>query len=105
MGIDQPKVTKPFFNALENYSWPGNIRELINVIERSLILTNGTLTPDLLEFQNEKLTRKTVLLEEVELDHIKNVLDSCKGNKRQAAKILGVSIATLYRKLNAKEEE
>jgi len=105
MGIDPPKVTKPFFNALENYSWPGNIRELINVIERSLILTNGTLTPDLLEFQNEKLTRKTVLLEEVELDHIKNVLDSCKGNKRQAAKILGVSIATLYRKLNAKEEE
>lgn len=95
-----------FLQKLENYSWPGNIRELKNIIERSVILSNGdTLTSDVLPYemqhQPEKNTKSmsAFSMQSVEKLHIQKVLNYTKGNKAEAARLLEIGIATLYRKL------
>ena len=91
-----------------SYTWPGNVRELQNAVERAAVLSGGgvvkpehlparMLDPDFAARHVETLTPQT--LAEVELEYIKKVLRSVQGNKAQAAKILGVSKATLWRKL------
>jgi transcriptional regulator with PAS, ATPase and Fis domain len=94
---------------LQLYSWPGNIRELKNVLERSLIGAHGgaiqpseligaTRTPD--EGRPRERPSETVIatLEEVERRHIIHALERFSGNITQAARALGVSISTLKRK-------
>ena len=99
MEMPVPKITAGYLNALSAYAWPGNVRELINVIERSLILSSGLLTVDLLELSEARKAENTQYLEDFELNHIKYIVQECNGNKRKAAKMLGIAIATLYRKL------
>ncbi|NTE05765.1 sigma-54-dependent Fis family transcriptional regulator [Agrobacterium tumefaciens] len=94
-----PKVTPAFLKALTVYSWPGNVRQLINVIERSLILCSGVLNVELLELDDDSKLKNSSSLGNFELSHIKYVFEECNGNKRKAAKLLGISISTLYRKL------
>jgi DNA-binding NtrC family response regulator len=96
---------------LQNYTWPGNVRELRNVIERSVILTQSdTIHPEHLpqELRDggrlpipEKTFLGTLSLEEMEKIHISEVLNSVKGNKSQAAKVLNISRSTLREKLKA----
>jgi two-component system NtrC family response regulator len=100
-------IEADFLQKLENYSWPGNIRELKNVIERSVILSNGdTLTPDVLPYeiqhQPEKATKSmsAFSMQSVEKLHIQKVLNYTKGNKAETARLLEIGIATLYRKLD-----
>lgn len=97
-----------FLEKLKKHSWPGNIRELKNVIERAVILSEGPvlteehLPGDLSQRYTEKeLTPINTLidLESVEKNHIRNVLNQTKGNKIKAASLLKIGIATLYRKL------
>jgi len=91
---------------LTAYTWPGNIRELKNIIERAVILAEGdTITPDLLppEFHKQpsplgNLSAESPL-KEVERAHIKKVLQRVDGNKTKAAEILGIGTSTLYRKI------
>jgi two-component system, NtrC family, response regulator AtoC len=93
------------------YPWPGNVRELKNVIERAVILTpDDTLHPDHLPIELKEGGRSPVpergsmgkmSLEEMEKMHIDQVLQSVKGNKSQAAKILNISRSTLREKLKA----
>lgn len=107
--------------ALMEYDWPGNVRELENVLERSVILTNDEFIrpKDLVlparflanapisSSYNEKIGT-AISLEEVEKEHIKGVLAGTKWNKNLAAKILGISLKTLYTKIHQfalKEEE
>lgn len=99
-------ISDDFLQKLENYSWPGNIRELKNVIERSVILNNGdTLTADVLPYemqhQPEKATKSmsAFSMQSVEKLHIQKVLNYTKGNKAETARLLEIGIATLYRKL------
>lgn len=99
-------VTDDFLLKLENYSWPGNIRELKNVIERSVILSNGdVLTSDVLPYemqhQPEKATKpmSAFSMQSIEKLHIQKVLNYTKGNKAETARLLEIGIATLYRKL------
>ena len=103
----------PFNHAeitrLQSYPWPGNVRELRNVIERSLLL--GKLPSeccneaDVSQHANESPDSKghgyplDWSLENVEKQHILQVLDSTQGNKSEAARRLGVSRKTLERKL------
>jgi DNA-binding NtrC family response regulator len=98
--------------VLCKYDWPGNIRELANVLERAQILANGeTITTDDLP-DNIVHSPTTVhapadvapsqsqqpdVLEQVERRHVMDVLRKHRGNKVQAAKALGVSRRTLYR--------
>jgi DNA-binding NtrC family response regulator len=107
------KIDPEFINRLKKYSFPGNIRELKNIIERSVILTDSNvLEADVLpkEFRNGnsnanilqntlETTRPNLSLAEMEKHHIKRVLDFCEGNKTKAAEILGIGVATLYRKI------
>ena len=99
-------ITDDFLLKLESYSWPGNIRELKNVIERSVILSSeNILTSDVLPYemqhQSEKPTKSmsAFSMQSVEKLHIQKVLNYTKGNKAETARLLEIGIATLYRKL------
>jgi len=106
--IDKPalKMDAGFLKKLEQYRWPGNIRELKNIIERSVILAgNENLTSSLLPFdiQIEANTSADTLsafsMASMEKLQILKVLNYTKGNKAEAARLLEIGITTLYRKL------
>jgi len=106
IGRPSPTISAAYHEALQHYHWPGNVRELKNVIERSVILNEGpTLSPDTLPhpFKQNPAHSNTELLELAELEkrHILQVLDRAGGNKTEAARLLGVAITTLYRKLES----
>jgi len=84
-------------SALLRYAWPGNIRELQNVIERAVILSGGTIEPGLLnlELPKEPKAPAVGLLRETERETISKVLADVGGNRKKAAKALGISIRTL----------
>ncbi len=96
---------------LLNYSWPGNIRELRNVMERAVALTrhNQIVVEDLPDRIRNFQTRQFLIdgtdptellpLETIERRYIQHVMDSVEGNKSTAARILGLDRKTLYRKL------
>jgi DNA-binding NtrC family response regulator len=98
-----PEIDERFFKLLNQHKWNGNIRELKNVIERVIILMDEPLlTPKLLpyEFQNGGYYDLVALdLDSVEKHHIRRILKYAKGNKSEAARILGIGLATLYRKI------
>ncbi len=95
-------ITEEYMDKLKTLSFPGNIRELKNIIERSVILASSAqLTVDLLseEYQNQMPADPESSLESVEKKHILKVLAEHNGNKTRTAKSLGIGTVTLYRKL------
>ncbi|WP_432710229.1 sigma-54-dependent transcriptional regulator [Pedobacter sp.] len=103
------KVNKPPFNIDEKFStllvghnWKGNIRELKNVMERVVILADSNLlTADLLpyEFHDETPGLDPLNMQAMEKQHINKVLNYAKGNKTETARLLGIGLTTLYRKI------
>ncbi|MEJ2055246.1 MAG: sigma-54 dependent transcriptional regulator [Calditrichaceae bacterium] len=106
------KISTEIMETLENYDWPGNIRELEHVVERLIILsTKKSPTPDMLPTELKESYRRFVYnepgedntkispLKDIEEEHIRKILNHCHGNKREAARILGIGLKTLYRKL------
>jgi two-component system NtrC family response regulator len=98
--------TPDFLEKLEAYNWPGNVRELKNIIERAVILSdNGELDASLLPYEFDAVTAKPAGnlsafdLSSVEKLHIQRVLNHSGGNRAEAARLLNIGIATLYRKL------
>jgi DNA-binding NtrC family response regulator len=90
--------------ALQAYSWPGNIRELRNVIERALLLSDGDrLTADrlaeLVAPGPAAAPRHRLTLVDAERRHIAAILREEKGNVAQAAQVLGLSRSALYQKI------
>ena len=100
-GEQKPEIEPQAMKALRAYRWNGNVRELRNVIERTLVLADEGLIRlrDLPEEIAASLQRPTVLptLEEVEKQHIKKVLQFA-DDYRHAAEILAIDQATLWRK-------
>ncbi len=99
-----PQVSGAAMRALQAYAWPGNIRELSNVLERAALLCDGDwVEPAHLPFAAQEGGADTDLLREVldrcERAHIQRTLARCKGDKVQAADALGVHLATLYRRI------
>jgi len=100
-------LSKVLIEKLEAYNWPGNIRELKNVIERAVILCdNNELDETLLPYDIQNLqplksnqTLSAFDLSSVEKLHIQRVLNHTHGNRAEAARLLNIGIATLYRKL------
>lgn len=90
---------------MASYSWPGNIRELKNVIERAVLLATGeTVRPrDLhLEFKEEPAggdSGSELTLSEVQRLHIQKTLDLEHGNVSRAAMRLGITRSALYNKM------
>lgn len=99
-------ATADFYNKLEAYNWPGNVRELKNIIERAVIMCDGkeldtSVLPhefDLSPGANNTNT-STFNLSAIEQQHIQRVLKYTQGNRAEAARLLNIGVATLYRKL------
>lgn len=111
-----PTLSTRVTEVLENYSWPGNIRELENTMERAVILAKGEidyqqLPKRMLETRNSNVSSKSVETEEfvnqtsqkpktiMEQHLIINALKASNGNKSKAAKQLGIARSTLYEKM------
>ena len=108
MKKDVQHIKKDCMELLCQYSWPGNIRELENVIERAVALSNGPeITADDLPDYISNLSIETYrredstfpTLEEQEKNYIKWVLDKCEGNKTKAAKVMDIDRVSLWRKI------
>lgn len=101
---DVKSMSKGFLEHLQTHKWKGNIRELKNVMERAIILATGSELsikdlPDDIQ-SNEALVKGEGLeLAYIEKLHILKVLKHTSGNKTEAAKLMGIGIATLYRKI------
>ncbi len=104
-------MSPEFLEQLQKHHWKGNIRELKNVMERAVILADGNQ----LHLNHLPIDMQSVIpvdnsnplsafsLVTVEKTHIQKVLDYCKGNKTEAAKLLNIGLTTLYRKLEGTE--
>jgi two-component system, NtrC family, response regulator len=101
------RLSEGFAQRLQQHPWKGNIRELKNVIERAVILTDtNELTPDLLPYEMQPVTSTAGVsgtsamdLASVERRHIAHVLQHTNGHKPEAARLLGIGLTTLYRKM------
>ncbi|MEJ2183414.1 MAG: sigma-54 dependent transcriptional regulator [Nitrospirota bacterium] len=98
--------TNEALQILRNYSYPGNVRELENIIERAIILEKGAyITPESLPqmlkmFQIETLEPENVKpLDEVSREYVRTVVEMLGGNKAEAARLLGISRTSLWRML------
>lgn len=101
------KFSDEYIAYLQQYNWKGNIRELKNVVERSIILTEGnlvlpeTLPPEILKLHTDHESIPARFdLASAEEAHIKKVLSYTNGNKAETARLLSIALTTLYRKLS-----
>lgn len=106
------RISPTALEILMQYHWPGNVRELENVLERAAILAKGdiiqpydlSLTPTLgqieLSSSSNNLIGNNIPMKEIERLHIEGVLRNLKGNKAETAKVLGISLKTLYTKIH-----
>ena len=109
-------ITKEAYRLLENYDWPGNIRQLENVIERAIaVCETDSITPDDLPTEIGSLSivdaeetgdqrysreeRRYLSLEEVERGHLTVLLEHTSGNLRKVAQQMDVARSTVYRKI------
>jgi DNA-binding NtrC family response regulator len=122
---DLPLLDHETQNILDNYNWPGNVRELENTIQHALafcqdgIINKSTLPAKLVDTVEEGIKSGVIndrremfkgkslkaFLHEKEREFLKKTIESMDGDKEKAAEELGISLATLYRKLpqNAKK--
>ena len=111
LGIPELRLDASTLDILQEYDWPGNIRELENAIERAAVVSrDGVIHPSELPPQIQRQIQSgakeysaDLSLEELEKKHILHVLEKKEGNKTRAAEALGISPATLWRKLKQME--
>lgn len=109
-----PRVTDAALDALRRYSWPGNVRELQNLAQRLVIFADAGVIdtvdlPTVMRYTTSPASPPPIgtpgalqrTLREVELDHIRAVLESVGGNKTKAAELLGIDRKSLREKLKA----
>ena len=112
-GSDEDLFTKEAMERLVDHKWPGNVRELANVIEHAAILCESLPieSEDLPEHFSRRQLRKEIsesgpmTLREIEMLAIEIAVHRNDGSKSAAAEELGVSLKTLYNKLNAASEK
>jgi len=99
-GFDSASMKK-----LKSYSWPGNIRELRNLVERNIALADGpvlNIEQNLIVGQNnDGIDADSPTLDTLERRYILKTLNNCNGNKEQTASLLGINKSTLWRKLQS----
>lgn len=96
------RFSEDSMSILKQYRWPGNLRELRNVIRRTVLFAKGTeITPDLLpEFIQIPIQTEQTLLPADEREQILKALKITKGNKTKAANLLNIDRKTLYNKMH-----
>ena len=106
-GTGESQFEEGAFIPLQEYSWPGNVRELRNLIHRAVVRRPGQVVDrDLVEelLAESSLAEPTPTevnhsLEQAERHTIRNALRDCNGNRRAAARRLGIAESTLYEKI------
>ena len=97
------RITPEASAILQRYDWPGNIRELENIIQRSVIMSDKIIDvehlPDALKFTIDYTDYELLPLKEMEKRYLQKVLNATNNNKTKAAKILGIDRKTLRSKL------
>src|SRR5450432_3045094 len=118
-GSEPKKIDPKALELLCQYDYPGNVRELENAIERACalceegLILSGDLPPQIVDFANENAARKSKesmqvgqsldeFIQQQERKYIEATLAQYKGAREKAASVLGISMATLYRKLELK---
>lgn len=108
--LDHKVLTPGASRVISQYAWPGNIRELQNVVERAYIMCETKFIeeehlPEELKVapapEQEVRVYRELTLEEIEKEHIILTLDHMNGNKTKSAKALGITVKTLYNKLHS----
>jgi len=103
---DMPRITAEANYLLESHDWPGNVRELENALTRAAVLARGpvigvehlSVGPSQTDRPRTKVANaEDDTLETAEVTHVRRILERTGGNKRQAAKILGISRPRLDR--------
>jgi DNA-binding NtrC family response regulator len=113
----QKSFSQGAIKALTEFNWSGNVRELQNVVERAFILAEGSIIEKLHLDQNiqnaeevkvvttpvvtKPIEFQHITLEELEKTHIMGTLENLGGNKTKTAKVLGITVKTLYNKLHS----
>jgi DNA-binding NtrC family response regulator len=97
-------VSDEALEIFQNYNWPGNTRQLKNVIERAVVLAKGDMItlkelPEEFTLKGKTETPLNKTLKDLELQAIKNALNECEGNKSKSAKMLGISRKAFYKRL------
>lgn len=104
------RLSPEAMQALQGYAFPGNIRELRNILERAALLTDGeVIRPQALPSElthrppaSALVTEEAILpLDEAEGRYVRWALERLDGDKKRLARLLGISERTLYRKLKA----
>jgi DNA-binding NtrC family response regulator len=99
----EARLTESGVRALQDYVWPGNVRQLQHMVERLVILApGGRITDEAVAEairQSSSTGQVTETLADTEMEQIRKVLAATNGNKSRAARILGIERKTLYRKL------
>ena len=97
------RISPGALKILQRYHWPGNIRELENIVQRAVIMSDGLIDvnnlPDSLKYQIQFPDKGFVPLREMEKEYVKRVLLHTQGNKTKAAEILQIDRKTLRDKL------
>lgn len=118
LSLPIPVIAQDAMQALIDFFWPGNVRQLENLVQRLLVSTAAcsvikleNLPPEF--FMPPKRAEadrmfypvdyQGITLKEIEEQHIKHTIQRCEGNKSMAAKLLGINNSTLYRKLKELE--
>jgi len=111
-GCAEQQVPPAVMDLLRSYGWPGNIRELRNVVERAMLLARrGKLTPEHFPGLGEGTAssgpgqKRPQGLKEIEKEYLQTLIASSGGDMKKVAEALDVSRATLYRKLKELREE
>ena len=105
-GDRKKKLDVSAANKLENYSWPGNVRQLLNIIQRALILCDANkLTDEHIVLEEEELESSAGSLKEFENKLLKKRMEEFGANKKMVAKSLGVSVRWIQLKLKEWETE
>ncbi len=108
------RISDDVQNVLMDYPFPGNVRELENLIERGIAMAQGDSIelahlPEAIQktgvFSFRKIEGRLPTLEEQELAYIRQVLEEVNGNQTAAAQILGINRASLWRKLKARQDD
>jgi DNA-binding NtrC family response regulator len=108
LGREIPSLSREVLEILKDYDFPGNVRELENIIERGIALATGNiitaehLPDDIRDFSITTFRRRDgrlPTLEEQEIEYIKQILAQTGGNKTAAAETLGIDRVSLWRKI------
>ncbi|MEG0729586.1 MAG: sigma 54-interacting transcriptional regulator [Anaerovoracaceae bacterium] len=110
-GGDIPEIDEGVYDTLSEYDWPGNVREFFNVLERAINNCDGMcILSEHIEIPtNRGIVKKLIgdistynlnkIKEQVESEVIKEAMRVCKGNKKKASEMLGITRANLYSKI------